>query len=454
MLIAAGGGGAGGTPWSLMTVKDMQTYIQNPDIPAHYELLTGWKRSADLLIEHRWQVQNYRDNLAAAWPPEKNEASAAYLARLDELIANLSDTYEAALSNHDAFAAATLSLSLAQKEMAEIAGEYEANEQSLAAFTAQQQQPASGRPQPSPSPSGEQPPVAPGRQEELHQQAVTLLSGVSADLALAQLNVRTPKPYWPNKSHDERLSGDGDGFTAPPIPPITPSFATEASASARSGRTTATFPTTPSTALPPAPQPLQPGLVLGGATPALGTSSTGGIPPLAPSVTANPVATGLLPPPVGGLAPNGGGLTLPPPVSGPHGRNQGVPRDNFARPGSSPPGAYAMPPGGIIGGIPGAGTAQPASGRPAASRINPIGGIIGTGGLPQGKTGAAGATALPAGSATPYGQTNGRSIRRQDQNEEIIWDPDNPWRTAIGVDPVLHPTRERPIDPGPAIGLP
>lgn len=32
------------------------------------------------------------------------------------------------------------------------------------------------------------------------------------------------------------------------------------------------------------------------------------------------------------------------------------------------------------------------------------------------------------------------------------WDPDNPWETENGVDPVLLPAPEHRIDPGPSIG--
>ncbi|HET6481835.1 MAG TPA: hypothetical protein VFG35_17640, partial [Actinoplanes sp.] len=264
MLIAAGGGGAGGTPWGSMTMQKMQEFIQNPDTEKHYELLTGWKRSADLLIEHRWQVQNYRDNLAAAWPPARNAASLAYITRLDELIANLSETYEAAISNHDAFAAATLSISLAQKDMDEIAREYDSNDQLLATHNAKLQTPSR---QPSPSLSGEQPPVAPGRQQELHQRAVTLLNNVSADLALAQVRIRKPRPYEPPLRRHDPADDDGGGYVPPPIPPITPSFATDTSTPTDRRRSAATFPTA-SGASPTAPQPpaQQPGLVLGGAS--------------------------------------------------------------------------------------------------------------------------------------------------------------------------------------------
>src|SRR4051794_20976386 len=105
MLEAAGGGG--GTPWESMTVDKMQSLIQNADTEKQWSLVDGWTKSAQLLSEHRFQVQDYRENLAAAWPPEKSAAAAAYIGRLDALITNLSETYEASLANHDAISSAT-----------------------------------------------------------------------------------------------------------------------------------------------------------------------------------------------------------------------------------------------------------------------------------------------------------------------------------------------------------
>ena len=128
-MLDAGGGG-GGTPWESMTLDKMQELIQNPNTDAQWDLVTGWQKSSELLSEHRFQVQEYRDNLAAAWPPERSAASAAYLARLDELIKNLSDTYEASLTNHDAISSATGSIYQAQ--VTEAAAQLEAAKASVA----------------------------------------------------------------------------------------------------------------------------------------------------------------------------------------------------------------------------------------------------------------------------------------------------------------------------------
>jgi len=453
-MLAAAGGGGGGTDWSSMTVDMMQALAQNPKTDQYYELLTGWERSYELLAEHMSQVQGYRDNLAAVWPPAKNAASAAYVARLDDLLKSLNETYEASLANHDAFAAATLSIGLAQPKMQKIYNEYASNQQLLDTFNsakAQQQTSPTPTPIPSPSPSGEEPPVAPGRQEALRQQAITLMSSVSSDLVQAQVKIVTPMRYEPAiMSDDKSASNASNAYVAPPIPPITPIAIGSSSAGSSSSRPSVTFPTgtgntTASTGI------TQPGLVLGGTTLPVTTPSSG-IGPLAPtfpSSTSSPISSPSILPPL----PSGG--TLSPPSNG-VGRVVGLPDEGVLPPGTRiPEGIRAMPPGGLIGGVPGGGLGQPGATRPGTRRVNPIGGVIGEEG--QGSATAGRGTARGMGARgmlteQPFGQTGNRRARR-DHPDGTYWDPDNPWETDEGVDPVVLPPREQRIDPGPAIGI-
>jgi hypothetical protein len=108
-----------------------------------------------------------------------------------------------------------------------------------------------------------------------------------------------------------------------------------------------------------------------------------------------------------------------------------------------------MPPGGIIGKTPGG---EPAAGRFGPQRVNPVGGVIGESGGGRGTIGGGGRGGMSSHGNQPYGQAGGRSGRRG-QSEDIAWDPDNPWATDEGVDPVVLPAVEQRIDPGPAIGL-
>ncbi|MEV4344811.1 hypothetical protein AB0J83_10070 [Actinoplanes sp. NPDC049596] len=470
MLIAAGGGGSGITDWYAMGIPEMQELIQKPDTAKHYELLTGWKQSADLINEHRWQVQNYRDNLAAIWPPDRNAAAFAYLTRLDDLIKNLDDTYEAAIANHDAFASATLSIGLAQKDIQQIFDEYMSNAQALNTFNATQLQAQKADPGLPP----EKPPVADGRQEELRQKAAALLSTVSSDLALAQVSIRTPTLYERQFKEITKDANDGDQYVAPPIPPVTPVFPDRNPAGSTSSRPSVTFPTSgpaqpiasppgvftpPGAITPPITATPQPGLILGGTGPTAVLPSPNP-PPVTPSLPgggSGPIASPGLLPPTPGFLPTGSTATTPPPVTGIGRGGVGVPREGLTRPGATAPGGlHVMPPGGVIGGAPGVGLGQPATVRPGAQRVNPVGGVIGGGqlGSPGNARGTAtGGTGQLSGSNAPYGPAGSRRKTRSDGTEASNWDPDNPWKTTEGVDPVVSPPREQRIDPGPAIGL-
>src|SRR5690348_16128325 len=194
------GDGGGGTPWESMTLDLMQRLIQNPDIEAQWRLVEAWNKSAQLLGDHLWQMRDYRNNLAAVWPPQKSPAAAAYLDRLDELIANLNETYEASITNHRAFTAVTGSIDQAQAQMQKIYQEYQTNK---AASDAQ----------------GGTTPPATGRQEELRLQAVRLLSSVSTALAQAQTQIMKPTPYrrYRKKGKDSTPVDDNGEFTAPPL---------------------------------------------------------------------------------------------------------------------------------------------------------------------------------------------------------------------------------------------
>ena len=88
MLDPGGGSGNGGTNWYGRSVPDMWTAMANQQTDNHWTLLTGWRKSYELTLQHMTAVRNYRENLAAAWPPEKSAASAAYLQRLDDLLAS------------------------------------------------------------------------------------------------------------------------------------------------------------------------------------------------------------------------------------------------------------------------------------------------------------------------------------------------------------------------------
>jgi hypothetical protein len=117
-----------------------------------------------------------------------------------------------------------------------------------------------------------------------------------------------------------------------------------------------------------------------------------------------------------------------------------------------------MPSGGVIGATPGSGQIgqMPSGGRGqmrpgAGGRVNPVGGVIGQ----QGARGAAGNPGSTAHQGQLTGQPGRGRGRRDGEGDQNRWDPDNPWATEEGVDPIVSPPEAPgPIDPGPAIGYP
>ena len=483
MLIADGGGG-GGTDWAGMSIEMMRALIQNPNVEAHYKLLTGWQRSYELVGDHMAQMIGYRDNLMAAWPPKKSAAAATYRDRLNDLIAGLKATYEASIANHDAFASATTSISLAQHDFEGIWQEHEANKAKLAEY---QNDVAMS----SAATFDTTPPVTAMQQEAVRQKAITLMSSVSSDLAQAQVRIVRPTPYS-DSTHSENSTKpfNGSTYSAPLVPPITPKSAGSGSPGTGSARPRHPSPTgsadtgvtTPNQAQPGiGPQP--PGLVLGGTAPSVISPTSPGVPsPLPGGVGgAGPGVISALPPGTNPFFPNPGTATPPPGRSVARGVNGvGVPQ-----PGTGlQEGLRAMPPGGLIGGTTAIGIGQPGSGRPSPRRVNPIGGVIGEGeasgrtigqygsglmtggrGAPAPGRGGARASRIAATgdrtgvsgrgtlSEPAYGHFRDHKSGRRDESKVLRWDPDNPWETAEGVDPVVLPPREQRVDPGPAIGL-
>ncbi len=512
-MIAADGGGGGGTDWSSMSMDDMRALIKTPDLSTYSQALLGWQKSSDLLYAHGRQVKAYRDALALAWPPEKSAASEVYLTRLDEMLANLDQTREASIANYGAFNDVSMSLAQARTDFEQIDREYTANEAAVAAYHANA---STGDASPYP--------IASDRQQTLTRQAAARLSSVSTDLAQAQAQLRHPDLYVPRTGRDDSNTPiSGEIYSPPALPAITPSYG--GSSASRNGSTHS--PVSGHAGTVPSARPIEsssssgrtiihsggPGVILGSVgTPSLPHPASGNSVLLPGSGGgANGTVVNPAPPPT--VLPSGGKVRLPGGAT-----TGGVTYPSSPAPGSAfpdepgvrstgiSPGPRVMPAGAVIGGSSGSGLGRSESGQPGMRRVNPVGGVIGEvppsgdpstrrmspyggeamtpggGGIGQagmgGKRGSAsngprygstggsnsdlespgrgragGYSATEASGGQAFGRAPQRRSRREDRDESLHWDPDNPWETAEGVDPVLRPAPEQRIDPGPAIGL-
>ncbi|RAK32731.1 hypothetical protein B0I29_11326 [Actinoplanes lutulentus] len=398
-MIAATGGG-GGTNWAALRVDQMWAMLASHDEATHARLAGGWRRSSELVQEHIGQVRRYRESLADAWPPSRSPAAAAYFTRLDALITNLEETYEAAVANQRAFGGASGALRSARREMAAIAREHAANDLLLAGFAEEKRlhQLVGGKSRG----AAPQRPVSVGRQAVLEARARAVMQSLSAELAQAQTALVVPSPYKPaaasplpvrppglldagrQQAGVRPSAGQGEG--AGSGGPSGAASGTDAGSGTRAGTRPGAGP---------------------GAGPGDRAGGVGAGPGLRPDRTA-------------------GGPVIGPVPAGrsPGSRRNGVIEPNRAA-GKTPRPSEDLrqprPVGGVIGGS--AATGQHADQRPL-TRVNPVGGLIGQ---PQ---------ARPPQQARP--------TRRKPTEE--------PWETKQGVDPVISPAPEQPIDPGPAIG--
>ncbi|MEU4687443.1 hypothetical protein [Actinoplanes sp. NPDC023714] len=398
----AGTGGSGGTDWSSLRLDQMWAMVSSHDPDTHARLIGGWRQSHELAMRHLAQVRDYRERLAASWDPARNRAAAAYFARLDALIANLEETSEAAVANQRAFTGATGALQSARRQMAEIHREHTANALLLAAFAEEkrlyQLTPGKARGVPP------QRPVPEGRQALLEARARAVMQALSTELAQAQSALVVPAAYEP---------GPAASRARIPLPRSDPARQEIPGPSSVRGR---------------APAPGPEGMVIGRPniseiSPGRGTSARppagiiGATRPPVPSrrppttpVPGNPIPGSPIPGDPIPAEPTLGDPTLGDPILGsptPATRNGTRPTDSPAE--GTPTTTGRQPPAG-----------QPAT--RAGPLAAPIGGVIGRQPPPPHPTG----------------------HRRHH--------PGTPWEIGEGVDPVVEPPPEKPIDPGPAMG--
>jgi len=470
MLIADGGGGYAGTDWNSKDVKFMWAMIADQDTDVHFGVVDGWHKTSDLINEHISRMTTYREELAAAWPPEKSPASAAYIAQLDGLIKHLQGTLDAASANYKVFSTVTLTLALARTKLQPILAQYEANEQLNLNWQADKDAtptPApktNGTPTPSPSPSPSPvapvPPVSAAQQEQLNNQARAIMYDLSSTVISGQSELKQPAPYQPVTGTYGGTEGERDGSNTDSSYPVAPIIPPPGAVNGSSG-STYTPALTPSTSSAPTPSgstgvgAIGGGPILGGVSPTPVVNPPGtGLPSIPTPVPSSPTPPGAMP-----------GLITPPGVSGIVPSNGLLP--NGARPpagGSLKPGIgrMAIPSGGVIGAMPGSGMIGQipggGPGRPSGSaRVNPVGGVIGQQGAvqPGSQIGRGSTTGRPSVGAHGMAvqPSQGRRGRHDGDNDQNHWDPDNPWATEAGGAPVLLPPDDPgPIDPGPAIG--
>ncbi len=501
----------GGTDWQSRDLGDVWSVLRDQQTDPHFGVVAGWRDTADLVATHLRRVRTYRDRLADVWPPTRSPAAAAYLQRLDRLIADLRETHEAAVANYSAFHAGVSALAEARAKIEPLYRQWvQAAGAVPAPGPAVTRSPATGSPDPAdaasvsglgagagpgsgggsagravPSVIGA-PSTQPGavglggglgsvaaaaaasvaaERERLNRQARTVMYGLSTTLISAEAQLRVPSADV--SLGDAESAGGGAGAAVP----------VAADASGRGGGDFGLG--AAGLAGSAAPGAGSPG-VAGGSDGWPGAGGTGvgqgGTLPGAAGAAASPIARPGASRPSGQLGafwPGGTGLPGQPGMSGSLGRRGGA--GAFGQPGLPGPG---MPggrgPGAGLPGVPdtpvsrgpgvgtpggpGAGTPRepggPGAGTPrepgGPGRAVPGRSVLPSGYVVGGSSGSGGAEHVPLlAQGRPAAGTRAEELRRP-----AGWRPgEEVWAVREGGPAVIRPPVAGPFDPGPVIGL-
>lgn len=103
--------------WSRYDVPAVWAMLRDEGGSEAWAQVTAWRRTYELLAYHRLAVQRGRDELAAAWPPERGTASAVFLDYLDGLLASMDATSHQAVANAEALTGVLTALDTAKRDV-------------------------------------------------------------------------------------------------------------------------------------------------------------------------------------------------------------------------------------------------------------------------------------------------------------------------------------------------
>ncbi|MFI7597287.1 hypothetical protein [Actinoplanes sp. NPDC049681] len=489
------------TAWQSYNTPRLWAMVADEDDPEAWRQVAAWGEIAGSVKDQRNLLLKARESLVAAWPPEDNKSSAAFVEELDTLIARMDTARTDADDTATGLANILEALRQAKNAIQPIYEEYkEKNDDLVPSWwdnaeddldekarahmitaegivqdnVARLKVPAPYKLEPSEPEWGEPP------QPPKHHSGLTTGSGVGSAGGGGTGSVRVPHdPVPPLPGHEPTIPDGGAGPVTSPISPGADSGA-GVSGPGLAGVITPPGIAPPGVTPPVAPPPGTPGL------PGTGGLPGGGIVPPAVLPSPGPIGGG------GGLG--GLGRGAPQPVRPGVGTSRALPSgavigETVGGTGRGVPGSIGGAAGrgvaGRSGGVAGraggvaaraGGVAGRAGGVPG--RVGGVAGraagVSGRGGVGRGGVGRAGALG-PAGEAEqvrpprpswlpeePGGTARGantvgmagssRGGRRSGDDGGAGYDPDNPWEVAEGVDPVIAPSRyEANHDPGPNV---
>jgi hypothetical protein len=470
------------TNWGAFNTPRLWAMVSDEDNPDAWRQVAAWGEVAVAVKDHRARLVQARDALTAAWPPEQNAAAQAFVDELNTLIGRMDIARQDADTTATGLANILEALRTAKNQIQPLYDEYKSKSDDLvpawwdhaeddidtkarAVMVAAEQIVQQNVPQLKvPDPYTMDPKGARGGFEPTGDGSATGSSGAgTSGRSRGTTDVPVPHdPVPPMPGHDATVpsssggsgpDGTGGGGTGGGG---TGSGGSGAAGSIAGGPALAGV-------IPPPPPGAPPVAPPGASPPGGGGLPTGGGPVTGIMPVTNAPMPGLLPGGLGGgLGPGGVGPAGGTGVPGPAGTT-GV-GGGYAR-GSRPVArgaSRALPSGAVIGETVGGGRAPGAAGT---------GGVSGRGATGKGARPGVRAAAKPKppswlpedeprgsaagrGGATtaPAGMAAGRRPGRRDGDPGDQFDPDNPWKVAGGVDPVITPSDDNPRhDPGPNV---
>jgi hypothetical protein len=382
--------------------------VEKEDDPESWRQVAALGSMAGLLKDQRSRLEAAKQKLVEAWPPGENRASAAFVELIDDLLFNMQRNREIADSNAAALGRIVEALRQAKADIDPIYQAYlEKSDDWVPAWWD-------------------------SAEDELDEKARERMRAAERIIALPDNTITAP-PEYELKPDFTRTKIDDSGESATGEPAgVQSGLGSVGSVSAGSDFTVPHE--------PPPPVPGKDSVPPGGLTPPVSAG-----PELAGVVTPGNVPGSVLPtglPPSAGTAVStgpglviGGGIPLPSTL--PRTGGSAVGRGRFG--GSSP----GLPSGsGVRNGVPASGVV---GGKPATPPWLPPASVS------QAKGGPTAAGRGSGGGSPPLPLGGGRG-RQGEGREGMTFDPDNPWATAEGVDPVIEPSRQiYHHDPGPGV---
>ena len=359
------------------------------DQGAAIEQAAGWVNAFELLDHHHARLQEYRDLIARTW---RGVTADAFLREVDGLMAAVTTMRDAAIANEGVLPHLSSSIAEAREQLAPIHQQWTASRSAV---------PSRSDPHPAA--------VSNGAQDQLHRQAVGVMTTLSSRVIEGYRAVKIPPMYTPPihepwSSHSA-ASGESDAVGGAKSLRRVPS-------SPGSGQTS-----------PGSVDPTLAGKV------GVSQMSLGGRPS-----AVSPISTSAGPQPVVGRII---GMVNPPAAE------SSPPVRAAEEPVWSPRTGRVLPPGGVINSP--TTDVEPYRTVAGPPRANPAGGVIGptTGRETEGMF------------TPPVGGGVGRTGDQRYLMRNANFDTNEHWPQPQGVSPVITSSAEEPVhDPGPAIGLP